>query len=294
MKKFKKVYVEITNVCNLSCPFCHPTTRPRAFLSSEDFTATLAQLNGWTDHLNLHLLGEPLLHPALGELLEICRQRRFQVNLTTNTTLLTARSDLLLTSPALRQLNLSLHSQALVSGDHSVWLTPILDFVDRARAATALLVSLRLWNLGAGADPATIASNQIIQHRLADHFSLTTPLPERLTPGQGIRLAERVFLSQEEEFSWPGTSGSQACATGSCRALRDHIGVLVDGTVVPCCLDGDGAIPLGNLHRQPLSEILSSPRAVAMRDGFAHRRLVEPLCRYCTYRLRFDVNKNAR
>jgi radical SAM protein with 4Fe4S-binding SPASM domain len=72
-----------------------------------------------------------------------------------------------------------------------------------------------------------------------------------------------------------------------CRGLRDHLAILVDGTVVPCCLDADGQVALGNIFRQPLVAILASPRALRLREGFGHQWLVEPLCRRCAYRQRF-------
>ena len=75
---------------------------------------------------------------------------------------------------------------------------------------------------------------------------------------------------------------------GFCYGMLDHVGVLADGTVVPCCLDADGEITLGNIFESDLSEILASPRARAIADGFKHHQKVEPLCRRCGYSKRFD------
>lgn len=282
MKKFKKIFVEITNCCNLSCSFCHRSQRPPAFITPAAFEAILQRINGWTDHLALHLLGEPLLHPDLPQLLALCHQLRLQVNLTTNATLIAPNRTTLLTSPALRQINLSLHS--FEDGEGDAYLDMILDFVKEAQRTTPLFISLRLWNLS---DKDGNEGNQPILRRLERFFALPAPLPATLTPGQGIKLAAQVFLSQDVEFTWPHAPAPDRGAHGSCRALRDHIGILVDGTVVPCCLDAEGDIPLGNILQSPLSEILASPRADAMRQGFAQQQLLEPLCRRCTYRLRF-------
>lgn len=286
MKKLKKIFVEITNCCNLSCRFCHQSQRSPAFITPEAFRATLLQLDGWTDHLALHLLGEPLLHPQLTELLTICHQQRLQVNLTTNATLLAANRITLLKSPALRQINLSLHSLTAKPGEIPSSLDEILDFIDEGRRTTPLFFSLRLWNLTQERGDEV---NQSVRHRLQTFFKLPAPLPASLTPGQGIRLAPQVFLSQDVEFTWPHSPAPDLGMRGTCRALSDHIGILVDGTVVPCCLDAEGDIPLGNIYQATLEEILASPRAHAMRQGFAARRLLEPLCRRCSYRQRFDV-----
>jgi MoaA/NifB/PqqE/SkfB family radical SAM enzyme len=272
LKKFKKIFVEITNCCNLSCSFCQRSQRPPAFITPAAFAETLQRIDGWTDYLALHLLGEPLLHPDLPVLLESCQQHGLRVNLTTNATLLTRNRATLLTSPALRQINLSLHSSE--SGDSAAYLDEILDFVAEARA-TPLLLSLRLWNLP---EIAGNEANRQIRQRLEDFFALPRPLPATLTPGQGIKLAPQVFLSQELEFRWPHAPAPDLGTHGTCRALRDHIGILVDGTVVPCCLDAEGDIPLGNIMQSPLAEILATPRATRRCQGVAGQRLHEPLC----------------
>lgn len=283
MKKFKKIFVEITNCCNLSCSFCHRSQRPPAFITPAAFATTLQRIEGWTDYLALHLLGEPLLHPDLPQLLASCQQHRLKVNLTTNATLLAQNRATLLTSPALRQINLSLHSCECGS---AAYLDGILDFVKEAQRTTPLFLSLRLWNL---AEKGENEQNQPIRRRLEDFFALPAPLPAALTPGQGIKLAPQVFLSQELEFRWPHAPAPDLGEHGTCRALRDHIGILVDGTVVPCCLDAEGDIPLGNILQSPLTDILASPRATLMRQGFAGQRLHESLCRRCTYRQRFTA-----
>lgn len=284
MKKFKKIFIEITNCCNLECSFCHRSQRAPAFIIPAEFEATLQKINGWTDYLCLHILGEPLLHPELAQLLDSCYRHRFQVNLTTNATLLEQHRALLLNSAALRQINFSLHSsETATAGALDHYLDKILAFIDEARRSTPLLLNLRLWNLS---DTLGRGENQQIRQRLEDRFDLQ--LPSALTPGQGIKLAPQLFLSQEPEFNWPHAPAPDCGEFGTCRALRDHIGILVDGTVVPCCLDAEGDIALGNIHELPLTEILATPRATAMREGFGLRRIVEALCRRCTYRRRFD------
>lgn len=287
LKKFKKIYLEITNRCNLSCSFCHQSDRPKAFMPPEDFRAILGKIEDHTDHLALHVLGEPLLHPELGELLALCHEHGLKVNLTTNGTLLPQRQELLLASPALRQVNISLHSFSEQDGDPALsdYLTGIFSFI-RAAEATGLLISLRFWNLSA-TDTSLPSPNAPILKALEDFFGLPEPLVTRLTPGHGLTLAPRVFLSQNGRFTWPHGPAPDLGDKGTCRGLRDHVAILVDGTVVPCCLDAEADIPLGNIHTQSLTEILNTPRAAAIRTGFTQRRLSEPLCRRCTFRQSF-------
>ncbi len=286
MKKFKKIYLEITNRCNLSCSFCLRSERVKSFMRPEEFRSILGTIKDHTDHLALHVLGEPLLHPELDVLLALCQEHGLKVNLATNGTLLPQRQELLLASPALRQVNISLHGLAeLPDGpDQEAALAGVLAFIQEAMRSTPLFISLRLWNLSTTEESVR---NQGILNRITDFFSLDKPLIDRLTPGHGITLAPNVFLSQNARFTWPHAQAPDLGDKGTCRGLRDHVAILVDGTVVPCCLDAEADIPLGNIHAQSLAEICNSPRATAIRTGFTQRRLTEPLCRRCTFRQSF-------
>ena len=202
--------------------------------------------------------------------------------------------DTLLASPALRQVNISLHSfeNEQDSAALHTYLNEVFDFIGEARANSAIFISLRLWNLQNTAAASTDQPNRQLMQRLKDFFALPMNFSASLTPGQGIRLAPRVFLSQELEFNWPHDLSCDQGERGFCRGMRDHIGILVDGTVVPCCLDAEGDIPLGNIHKQTLREILDSDRSRRMRDGFSRQKVIEDLCRRCTYRQRFYAPAN--
>ena len=286
----KKVYLEITNRCNLACTFCRPTARPAATMPPAVFAELLNRLAGHTQHLCLHVLGEPLLHPELAQLLALAHSHKLQVNLTTNGTLLGRHGRMLLTAPALRQISISLHSLAQLEAQAAeTALEDMLWFARQAGANGRLWVSLRLWNLDKGLGGTTRVWNDHVLARLGESFSLATPHAADLTACRGIALAPRVFLNPEHRFDWPDPMAPEIATHGHCRGLRDHLAILVDGTVVPCCLDGDGVLALGNLLQQPLAEILTGPRARRMIEGFGHQQLVEPLCRRCSYRLRFAI-----
>jgi radical SAM protein with 4Fe4S-binding SPASM domain len=286
--QLKKIYVEITNRCNLHCSFCAASSRPKMVMDPAAFTEILHRIHGHTRHLSLHVLGEPLLHPQFADILARCHAHGMRVNLTTNGTLIGQHRQTLLTAPALRQLSISLHSlEALDRSAASMHLREIIALAKEASQSTTLYVSLRLWNLQAAAPFNTdAASNWLLEH-LAAAFADAPFDPDRLSVGRGIPLAERVFLNPEVQFNWPHPTMSELGQHGHCRGLRDHLAILVDGTVVPCCLDGEGRLALGNIFTQSLVDILDSSRATRMREGFGHQWLVEPLCRRCSYRLRF-------
>ena len=273
--RFTRVYLEITNVCNLRCGFCPGTERRPQFLSPEDFGFLLHRLQGYTGFLYFHLMGEPLLHPQLAALLELANQHEYYVNLTTNGVLLPEAAETLLSAPALHRVNISLQAW---EGNGCAWdienyVNSCADFARRA-AARGVPVSFRLWNGDA-------QGNTVVLRALERRFSP----PWRALP-RNIALAERVFLECAERFDWPDPEG-EIRGGSFCRGLRDHIGVLVDGTVVPCCLDSEGTLALGNLFEQPLEDILSAPLARAICDGFSRRIPAEDLCRRCGYAERF-------
>jgi radical SAM protein with 4Fe4S-binding SPASM domain len=277
---FAKVFIEITNACDLSCSFCPPTTRRAELLSRGRFELILDRLAGHGDHLYFHLKGEPLLHPDLGLFLSIAESRGFTVTLTTNGTRLAEKADILLEARNLRKLGVSLHSHAGLPGLEAYW-RGVAAFLDLHRGRPAFPVSLRLWNLRGGRLTAECAGLwELLRSRYPalGAFGVDGAWP------RGNRLDDRVFLNGAERFDWPDPALPAGEDRGFCHGLGNQIGVLVDGTVVPCCMDGEGTLALGNLHATPLAEILDSPRARAIREGFAAKRLVEPLCRRCGYR----------
>jgi len=285
---FKKIYIEITNRCNLSCPFCAQNTRAAQTMEESAFAEVVRGIKGATRFLSLHVLGEPLLHHALGRLLAICGEQGMQVNLTTNGTLLDRHRQTLLTAPALRQINVSLHGLAHLNPEAAqAHLREIIDFSQEASRATGLYVSLRLWNLGAGEGAEDGGWNAWLLEQLSHAFGNEELCFATLKPERVIPLAPRVFLNCEPQFAWPRLDTPELGRFGHCHGLRDHLAILADGTVVPCCLDAAGVLALGNIFTQPLADILASPRARRMREGFAHQWLVEPLCRRCAFRQRF-------
>lgn len=278
----KKAYVEITDVCNLSCPFCPGTSRAPAFMTEQGFARVLSTLSGRVRCLYLHVMGEPLLHALLGRFLDMAWEAGLPVNLTTNGTMLGETGEMLLAKPALRQVNVSLHSHA-ADGDAGNYLEGVLAFVRKAQPA-GKLIALRMWNMQEEADAVT----ERVLERIAREYGLDRRALDERRDSRGARLAEGVYLNRSEAFEWPDIRGSDMGGKGYCRGLKDQIGILCDGTAVPCCLDSQGNIALGNIFHQSLEEILASPRAEAVAEGFSRRQAVEELCRKCGYRRRFD------
>lgn len=276
-KRFHKIYLEISNVCNLHCTFCPGTKRTPHVMTEDEFSSLLPKLQPYTDYLYFHLMGEPLLHPHLAQFLAMAGEAGFKVIITTNGTLLKKIGPVLLQSPALHKINISLH--AFEANDLSVpFETYLQDCFEFGKLAEGKKLTVyRLWNNG-GQD----SMNDRILLGLQSHFPATWQQEHR-----GIRIGERVYLEFGDKFDWPDLSAADGGDSCFCYGLRDQIGILCDGTVVPCCLDHDGDIALGNLHSESLEDILSNNRAQAIYNGFSGKKAAEALCRRCGYARRF-------
>ena len=277
MKRFNKVYLEISNLCNLRCAFCPGTKRAPHRMTEEEFSALLPKLRPFSDYLYFHLMGEPLCHPLLGRFLELAGQAGFKVILTTNGTLLTRMQDVLLKAPALHKVNISLH--AFEANDLAVPFSEYLRgcFAFGKAAEGKCIISYRLWNNG-GADEL----NSQILDTMAQFFP--RPWAEER---RGPRLGQKIYLEYGDKFDWPDLNAADNGERVFCYGLRDQIGVLCDGTVVPCCLDHEGDLALGNLHETTMDAILETDRAKAIYEGFQKGKAAEELCRKCGYATRF-------
>ena len=267
-----RCYLEITNVCNLDCVFCPKTERKALRLSPEEFELLTDRLVGEVRFLYFHLMGEPLLHPDLPHFIGRARDKGFIPVLTTNGTLL-GHAEALLEAP-LHKVQISLHSHEGNGRSHpEQYVSEVMHYAVEA-AHRGVIVVLRLWNQG-GLDQ----ENERVMQLLAEH--VPQPWTERY---DGFRLAERLYLEFDHKFEWPDPEAQEHRGEEVfCYALRNQVGVLVDGSVVPCCLDHEGAMTLGNLFSQPLSDILAAPRARRLYEGFSQHRASEVLCRKCGY-----------
>ena len=275
--RLRKVYLEISNLCNLRCAFCPGTKRPARAMTEADLAILLPKLRPYTDFLYFHLMGEPLLHPNLETFLKMAGDFGFRVILTTNGTLLPKQQELLLRSPSLHKINISLH--AFEANDLRVPFSEYLDGCFRFGRAMEgkKIVAYRLWNNG-GQDEKNGEILAALKHYFPSGWA-----EER----RGVRIGDRVFLEYGDKFDWPDLTAEDGGGAVFCMGLRDQIGVLCDGTVVPCCLDHEGDIALGNLFHQDMEEILNSPRAKSIYEGFSKRKATEELCRRCGYARRF-------
>ena len=268
---FKKVYVEITNNCNLDCKFCIRNHRPNKFMKKEEFETILLKLNGYTDYLYFHILGEPLLHPQINEFIDLASQQ-YKINITTNGYLIKRIKD----NKNIRQINISLHSfDEKYKVSLNEYMYNIFEVVDNLRERT--YISLRFW------------VNSIYSKEILDLINKKYDLELSIdTLKDNTKITTNVYLSTNQEFIWPDLNNNFTFESGCCYALKHHLGILVDGTIVPCCLDSKGDIALGNIFENSIDEVINSLRYQNMLEGFKKNKKIELLCKKC------PIDKNIK
>ncbi len=285
---FNRVHIEVTNICGLACSFCPPKLQPSKTMPLPFFEKVLKQLRGYTKELAFHVMGDPLTLSNLHEYLDLSQREGFEVTLTTSGYYLKKTSVETLFHPAVRQLNISLNSfnknsLNLTFDDYMASVLAVCG--EKLAAHPKPFINLRLWNFDEACSESEF--NTMLFERLTSFFGVALDVDGLYADRpKSIRLASKILLHFDSYFEWPSLNSTHD-TQGTCYGLKSHIGILANGTVVPCCLDGEGVIELGNLNTTPLSDVLNSERAVAMREGFAAGKAVEELCKRCSYKDRF-------
>ena len=276
-KAFKKIYIEITNCCNLSCSFCSKTSKPKRTMTIEEFKNIISKIKSYTDYIYLHVKGEPLLHKDLKEFLKIAEENDLKVNLTTNGTLFSQRVDDLKNSKALKKVNFSLHSE----NNYPNSFENIFQSVDKL--PKDITVIYRLWTLS----NSTLdkKSTEIVE-KLKDYYNLSPQIVDKLYKEQNVKISSNIYVDKDNEFIWPTVTEEKS--NGYCHALKTHLGILVDGTVVPCCLDASGIINLGSIYTDTLENIMTTERYRKLKKSFQDHKPSEALCASCTYKNKND------
>lgn len=277
MKKFKKIYIEITNVCNLNCSFCLNNKREKKFMSVSDFSYIIKEIKPYTDYIYLHVKGEPLLNPNLDLFLDICDSNKIKVNITTNGTLLKKNYEVLRKHKCLRQINVSLHSE----NDNEDYLDDVFSVCKNL--SDSVYISYRLWTLN---DLVLDKTSTEVVEEIISSYKLSTDIVEKVYRDKQIKICENTYINKDNLFEWPNINSKRE-SNGYCHGTIDHVAILVDGTVIPCCLDGEGIVNLGNVLSTSFGDILSSDRFMLINDSFKKNLCSEELCKKCRFKDRF-------
>lgn len=286
--RFRKLYLEITNICNIQCSFCPAVERKAASLDMPLIESFFQKVSGWADRVCLHVMGEPTSHPQFPDFVEKAKQYGLQLEITTNGLILNDAVKAALLSTSVVQVNFSLQSffDNFPEKDPGRYLEKIFAFTQQAMSARPdLYINFRLWNIGSADDRDV---SEFVLQKIESAFSVQ--LNRSVDPGfkKSKRVKDRVYLHFDSRFNWPDISSPVLGTQGRCHGTVSHLAVHSNGDVVPCCLDKEATIKLGNLSKQSLQEIVSSERYLNMVQGFNSGVLVEDLCQRCEYIQRFN------
>ena len=278
---FKKIYIEITNICNLKCKFCPETSRQKEMMSLENFEEIIKKVHTYTRLVCLHVKGESLLHNQLEDILKIIEKYNLKANITTNGTLIKQKLEIIKNSESVRQINFSIHSITQNEIPNEQYLQNIFQSVEELEN---IIISYRLWNMK---DIKENDINATIIKTIENYYNIEN-LKEELIQNDFYQLRKNIFINQDTEFTWPDIRKENIIEKGRCLALKDQIAILVDGTVVPCCLDNNGDIPLGNILEEKLEDILQNPKSTVIKNNFEKDIISCKLCKTCGFLKRLE------
>lgn len=267
----KRFYLEITNACNLDCPFC-TNPKHREFISLDNFKIAISQIKKYSSYIYLHILGEPLLHPFFNEILDILDEEDMKLQLVTNGTLL-KKCDLD-KHPSLRKLSISLHSQYK---DDEQYFKTIDELLTKEHS---YILDLRFYNLATLTKPAL--------NYLNDLKSRYDFKPSKV-PNQ-YKIKDKVYVTTNPFFKWPDIDDKIHNIKGTCLGAKTMLAILVNGDVTLCCLDTKGINKLGNIYLDGLDNIINSKEYKKVVTDLNNNQLTMPLCQRCSYHDRFDTN----
>ncbi len=279
--KFKRIYIEITNLCNKSCSFCSVDSKEKKEMSLSEFEHILKQIQNTTEYIYLHVKGEPLLHSNFKEILELANIYNLKVNITTNGTLLKRQTNILKSYDNIRQINISLHSF-----EDTNYLNDIYESVIQLKNNNKISLIYRFWALE---NNTFSESNLKLINELEKLYNNPNILNE-ISNTNNIKIDKNTYINKDQLFVWPNINDTYYEELGTCYGLKSHIGILSDGTVVPCCLDSSGISELGNIFKENLNEILGKEKTRLIKTNFQKNLASEELCKHCSFKAKFPLN----
>lgn len=277
-KRFKKIYIEITNRCNLNCSFCGKNKRDYRDMSLLEFELVINKIKKYTDYIYLHVKGEPLLYSNLDSLLSICDNYNIKVNITTNGVFLKEKLSVLMNHFCIRQINISLHSE---NNKKNYFLDV---FSSGKILSTKMFISYRIWDLK---EYKLNKKSTEIVNKIIEFYNLSPVIVDKLYNDKNIKIASNTFVNKENIFTWPDVN-NDILVDGFCYGLKTHIAILSNGDIVPCCLDANGEIKLGNIFEDTLDVVLNGDTYKSLLKNFEDNKSLHPLCKSCNFKKRFN------
>ena len=283
--KFNKVYIELTNICGLSCDFCPTKILQNKTIPLDKFQSILKQVKKYTNIITFHVFGDPLVLQNLELYLDLAEKYNLKVELVTTGYYLSKFDTNTLLHDAIKQINFSINS--FNKNDMKMtldeYLKPMFILCDeKIKQNKNMFINFRLWNIDNKQSEASF--NIEVYKKLQNKFNIDL---SNVTTNSSIRLDNKILIDFDTYFTWPSLNSSNN-TNGTCYGLKSHFAILASGKVVPCCLDSYGCIDLGNIFESSLDDILTNKRTTDIIHGFKNNIAVEELCKKCEFKHRFN------
>ena len=262
--RFKRIYVELSNICNLKCSFCSMDKRKKRTLSIEEFEYILSSIKKYTNLIYLHVKGEPLLYKNIDKVFELCKINNINIKITTNGIYLNKYIDLINKYENIKQINISL----MCENKENDYLNRIFETCNKIKTT----IVYRVWI-------SNEESNNVI-NEILKHYNIRSD-------EKNIKLNNHIYLDKDIEFTWPNESTNEY-KEGICYGSRTHIAVLSNGEVVPCCLDSEGLLSFGNIFEESLDNILKKDKFIEFNNNMKKGIMLTEICKKCNFKQRLN------
>jgi len=313
------IFIEITNYCNMGCSFCPSPIleRPRLFMDENLFYKIIDEIKKEkiTDTVYFHLMGEPLLHPKVFDFMKYTFNNGFKIILVSNiSSIRTRRMEIRSILQYVNYLVISLQSFDEESfkekKTEKISFEEYIDLIKnvistkyannfKVRISIQIIENSKVKFKNYLRDIRLLSNNSELKQFMDKYFTsffktIANKYQLNHKPMEAQKLNyknfyyqpfDNVSISTRAVTTWANNMNEsnkiRPAIVGKCDALHKQIGILANGEVVPCCLDYDGNIVLGNCQVDPLTEIMNSGQYQKLKEGFKKGRLYHSYCKKC-------------
>lgn len=274
---FEKIYIELSDICGLKCNFCTNDKSKRKIMDIDKFEFLTSKIKNKAKIFTFHVLGDPFLLSNLKQYLKIAEQNYMKIELTTSGFYF-GDKDFLFEFENIHQINISLIALLVQNKiNFNDYFKNIDIFLKKHLAIKHnSFINFRLWNFDEKFNYPL--ENEFLYDFFEQYFN--TKFDKKL---QRNRLARHIILDQKKQFKWPNLNNKFISDIGTCYALEKQVAILSDGTLVPCCLDSNGCINLGNVFEKDFNELINNEKFLKIKNDFKNNKLTQALCQRCEF-----------
>lgn len=287
--------IELTNACGMKCIMCPRGHMKRkiGYISLELFEKIIKQMK-YNTRIVLHHFGDPLLHPQIGKIIEICHKYGIQASFSTNPSSLTKEKIKQILDSKLDYLHISLDGATKETYEK----------IRRGRADYGVAIQniekfLKEKNFRKNRKNHNLPITTIAIIRMKETKNEIEDFKKQWKNKKGID-----FVEIKDFITWDGSIKEITSLADefSHKYKREYyypcfwpwgkVTVLWDGRVVPCCFDYDAKLVLGDLNKQTLKEIWNSKKMQEFRKQNIENSFPKGhLCINCKEREGFPPSK---